>query len=135
MLTFNFNPGDIIWNVQSIDKRSITELMRIHNRTTGNTKVYSQSLFRGRDFFSDKDARTITPRRRYEKIDNKDNRKEDNVQKVEETTKKILVRNTENDKLREEGRAQKESKISAKLDDMLSKFKLIAEEKGWIKKR
>lgn len=152
MLTFNSNPGDVIWNLQSIDKRSITELLRVHNRTSG-TKNYSQSLFRGRDFFEDRDARVISRPRRF---DNRQSPKpidspakdrtpttmeieyQNKITKTDENKnlgqKKILVREALTDKQREEGRAGKVAKI-AKFDNMLSRFKEFAEGKGWIRKK
>lgn len=57
MLTFNGNPGDVLWNLQSTDKDAITQLMRIHNRTSKQT--YSPGLFRGRSFFGDTNATTM----------------------------------------------------------------------------
>ena len=61
MLTFNANPGDVLWNIRQTDKHSIAELMRVHKRV-GRPGSFSQSLFHGKEFFANEDAVAQGPR-------------------------------------------------------------------------
>ena len=47
MLTFNGNPGDILWNIQNDTKQGILEILRIHNRIGTKRGAFSTTLFKG----------------------------------------------------------------------------------------
>ncbi|OGQ95675.1 MAG: hypothetical protein A2284_14230 [Deltaproteobacteria bacterium RIFOXYA12_FULL_61_11] len=50
ILCFNYNPGDLIWNIADRSKRGVGEVMRYSNRTAPQKVQSSPNLFHSRSF-------------------------------------------------------------------------------------
>jgi len=117
MLTFNGNPGDILWNIQNDTKEGVVELLRIHNRIGRTRGSFSTTLFKGpMDMGKMEDTRPYSPLVHTQK---KSPPRPQEKPKVYATKKPLLppkiIRN------------EKPTSVT------MEKFKELAMKKGWIK--
>ena len=122
MLTFNGNPGDILWNIQNDTKEGIVEILRIHNRIGRNPGSFSTTLFKGpMDMGKMEDHRSQLPQLRPQKKtsdypQNNQRKPQVYVTKKPDEPQKII-------------RNEKPTSVT------MEKFKELAMKKGWIKEK
>jgi hypothetical protein len=119
MLTFNGNPGDILWNIQNDTKEGILELLRIHNRIGKSTQSFSKTLFKGpMDMGKMEDPRPYIPHHSTpQKRSSEHNNQKGPV---------YLARKSNEEQPR---RIEKPTPVT------MEKFKELALKKGWIKEK
>lgn len=120
MLTFGFNPGDVIWNIRNIEKNAIVDLLRVHNRIGHNVGKFSQSLFRGKSFVDKYEQNRPTYSR---------NVKEQKAPEPKRPQRTFLKAKDGTQKKKPDLKSQKPSLAS------LDKLKELAKKKGWIKEK
>ncbi|MFH1729479.1 MAG: hypothetical protein ABIA04_13805 [Pseudomonadota bacterium] len=138
MLTFNENPGDVIWNLQGSDKRSIFELLKVHDRV-GKNKNLSQNLFRGSSFkhsdeigYVRQDSTNIYKKNYKPKLTQEvdGNKAFSNSANSEEKSKSPKSAYKSQKKTPSPPQYSKPEKPT---NDLMEKFKQAAKDKGWMK--